>query len=298
MKADSGGHGAAPARAALAGNPSDAYGGAVLAVAIEQLSARTRASAAAVDEVSPPSELIRATVSRLRREDLIDDAPCAVEWSTSVPRAVGLGGSSAIVIAAIRALCDLHDVRISADATAALALAVEVEDLGIAAGPQDRVASAYGGLTFMDFAPAAPRYERLEPGLLPPLLVGWREHAGEDSGPLHAGLQERYAREEPGVLPALMAAAAAAHRAREALARRDHAAFCAQVDATFDARRSMLALDPLHVEMIELARDAGAAANYTGSGGAIVAVCKDSSHREAVASRLRSAGCGLVFAPD
>ena len=56
----------------------------------------------------------------------------------------------------------------------------------------------------------------------------------------------------------------------------------------------MMSLDPRHVEMVSVARAAGAAANYTGSGGAIVAVCRD-AHREAVARQLRSAGCGVVL---
>ena len=51
--------------------------------------------------------------------------------------------------------------------------------------------------------------------------------------------------------------------------------FAACVDGTFDVRGRMMALDPLCVEMIEAARGAGASANYTGSGGAIVAVCRD-----------------------
>jgi GHMP kinase-like protein len=38
--------------------------------------------------------------------------------------------------------------------------------------------------------------------------------------------------------------------------------------------------------MIECAREAGAAANYTGSGGAIVCVCDDQKHRERVAEAL------------
>jgi hypothetical protein len=65
------------------------------------------------------------------------------------------------------------------------------------------------------------------------------------------------------------------------------------VDATFDARRRMLPLDPRHVEMVEVARESGAAANYTGSGGAIVAVCDDPAHRERVAAHLRAVGCAV-----
>jgi mevalonate kinase len=52
----------------------------------------------------------------------------------------------------------------------------------------------------------------------------------------------------------------------------------------------MLELDPRHVELVERARGAGAAANFTGSGGAVVCVCADEKQRLAVDRSLRQAG--------
>jgi glucuronokinase len=89
---------------------------------------------------------------------------------------------------------------------------------------------------------------------------------------------------------------AAAREARNALIAEDHERFGRCVDRTFDLRRRMMTLDPRCVEMVELARAAGASANYTGSGGAIVAVCWDEHHRAAVAEALRGAGCEVARA--
>jgi len=58
-----------------------------------------------------------------------------------------------------------------------MALAVETEDLGIAAGPQDRYAQAHEGLVLMDFAGAAPQVTRLDTALLPALFLAWRTDA-------------------------------------------------------------------------------------------------------------------------
>ena len=58
----------------------------------------------------------------------------------------------------------------------------------------------------------------------------------------------------------------------------------------------MLTLDPRHVEMIECARAAGAAANYAGSGGAIVAVCVDAAHRRDVRAKLDQISCETLNA--
>ncbi|HEY4823571.1 MAG TPA: hypothetical protein VIH49_00885, partial [Solirubrobacteraceae bacterium] len=150
-----------------------------------------------------------------------------------------------------------------------------------------------GGLMFMDFDPAAGAhaYERLDSALLPPFVVAWRADAGGDSGAVHAPLRERHARGERVVVEALCELGSLARRARAALVQRDHAELRRCVDRSFDARRRMLELDPRHVEMVQCARASGASANYTGSGGAIVAVCADAATRYRTRRSLQSLGC-------
>jgi glucuronokinase len=284
--------GRATARTALAGNPSDGYRGAVLAVEVPAFAAV--ASARAGDgTVEPASELVAATVARFARRLAPEASSAGVRWGTTIPRSVGLGGSSAVVIATVRALCSLHDVAIEPAALSEFALAVERKDLSIPGGRQDAVAQAHGGLTFMDFGPPEPHYEALDPSLLPPLLIAWREDSGEHSGVVHGDLRARFDAGDGGVRAELASLARGAHQARAALLAGDHARFGRCVDDSFDARRRMLALDPEHVEMIECARACGACANYTGSGGAIVAACRDDTHRERVAAALDALACGV-----
>ena len=175
--------GTAFARAALAGNPSDGYGGAVLALALPRRRATAAAWRARRPGIEPASELVAATVKRFAAEL----APAAagastVRFRTTIPRAVGLGGSSAIVVATLRALCELWSVELEPLAMAQLALRIEVDDLAIAAGLQDRIAQTYGGLTFMDFGSDPPTAEPLDGARLPPLLVAWRRDSGGHSG--------------------------------------------------------------------------------------------------------------------
>jgi len=289
------GRGRAPARAALAGNPSDGYGGAVLAVAVEAFAAE----AVVVADCSPNtggSALVDATVRRFCREFLPGQEPGAnrVEWSTTIPRSVGLGGSSAIVLAVLRALSELHDVSLEADALAELALSIEVDDLGIAAGMQDRVAQSYAGVTFMEFGADPPRYERLQGASLPPLLLAWRADAAGSSGTVHGDLRSRHRRDDPVVLESIAELGSLARRARAAALAGDGAELARCADRSFDARARMLELDPRHVEMIELARRHGAGANYTGSGGAVICVCEGERHRDAVALALAASGCSTL----
>ncbi len=284
--------GSAFARAALAGNPSDGYGGAVLAVCVPELAARAEAACAPHATSDPPSALVDATIARFGR------GPCAVRWATSVPREVGLGGSSAIVTATVRALCALHGHDLAPGELAEMVLAVEVEDLGIAAGPQDRYAQAHEGLVLMDFAGARPRVERLDPALLPPLYLAWRSDAAEASHAVHGGLRDRA--REPGVRAGMARLAGQARTARDALLGGDHLAFARALDASYDERAALLALDPRHVAMVHAARAAGASANYAGSGGGIVGTLPLDGF-EPVVRALRALGCEVIalsFRPD
>jgi glucuronokinase len=277
--------GSAHARAALAGNPSDGFAGAVLACCVGELRAWAQAEHAAEPTSDPPSALVDAAIARFGR------GPCAVRWGTDVPREVGLGGSSAIVTAAVRALCALHGHELQAGELAEMVLAVEAEDVGIAAGPQDRYAQAHGGLLLMDFAGPAPRVERLDPALLPPLYLAWRTDAAETSHAVHGGLRERAA--EAAVRRAMARLAGHASAARNALIAGDRAGFAAAIDGSFDERAALLELDPRHVAMVHTARATGASANYAGSGGAIVGTLPPAGP-EPVARALRLLGCEVI----
>jgi glucuronokinase len=277
--------GRAFARAALAGNPSDGYGGAVLAVTVPALAAHAEATSAAEPRSDPPSSLVDAAIARFA------GGACAVRWRTAVPREVGLAGSSAIVTAAVRALCALHGRTLGADELAELVLAVEVDDLGIAAGPQDRYAQAHEGLVLMDFAGRRPRVERLDVALLPPLYLAWRTDAAETSHAVHGGLRERAG--ETAVRAAMARLAAHARAARDALRARDAAALAAAIDGSYDERAALLALDPRHVAMVQAARAAGASANYAGSGGAIVGTLPAAGVAPLIAA-LQPLGCEVL----
>jgi glucuronokinase len=233
--------------------------------------------------------LVEAAVRRFAAEFDSGASDAEIQWESSIPRNVGLAGSSALVVATLRALGDLARVELDPARLAALALAVETDDLGIAAGPQDRVVQAYGGLVFMDFRDGA--YEELDTGLLPPMLIAWRPEAGGHSGGVHESLARRHAAGEELVHETIEGLARAARAARAALVARDPDAFGQCVDRTFDLRAAMLELDPRCVEMVEIARACGASANYTGSGGAIVLVSGELERLDAAEGALHRLGC-------
>ncbi|KAH6576165.1 hypothetical protein BASA62_001555 [Batrachochytrium salamandrivorans] len=77
-----------------------------------------------------------------------------IVYQTNIPRQVGLAGSSALVTSLIKCLVRFYDISDSLFplwAQANLALSAERDELGIAAGLQDRVVQAYGGCVHMNF---------------------------------------------------------------------------------------------------------------------------------------------------
>jgi len=284
----------AASRAGLAGHPSDGFGGATLSVTVENFRADVRAEAAPALEVVPDGDgqwpegglpLVNAAIEGFAQHCATVgarfDPRVRIRYRSTIPRQVGLGGSSAIVIATLRALASLAGVRLAPQRLPALALAVETEGLGIAAGLQDRVVQTYGGLVFMDFDPAHVaehghgRYEPLPAELLPPLFLAWRPDAGTSSGSAHAAVRSRFAHGERRTLAAMATLARLAHEARAALLAGDRDAFAAALDAGYDVRASIYELDPRHAALVARARRHELSATYTGSGGAIVGIASD-----------------------
>jgi len=195
---------------------------------------------------------------------------------------VGLAGSSAIVTAAVKALMRFYGVgeaQIPKPILPNLILSVETEELGIAAGLQDRVIQVYGGMVFMDFARELMEgrgygeYVPLDPGLLPGrLFLAYTEHPS-DSGVIHSDVRFRFRQGDPEVVGAMREFARFADEARDALAARDSRRLGELMNANFDLRRRIFgeaALGAQNLEMIGIARGLGLPSKFSGSGGAVI----------------------------
>ena len=286
--------GRALARAALAGNPSDLFSGSVLATVVPGLEARVQLSPA--DRVvvgdqtwadlpslcrathDGDSRLISATIAHLATwiEENGGAAPAGglrAEWSTTIPRSVGLGGSSALVIATMRALARWWDRPVDEHTGPRLALEVELDRLGIAAGLQDRVVQWHGRTVLMDFSSSPWSVTPVDPPEPVELFVAWTTRSTTPSQETHRPLRERG--DDPTVRGAMRRLASLAQQAAEALSAGDWEALGAAMDASFDERARCIELHPDHVALVEGARAAGACVNFTGSGGAVVGIAPD-----------------------
>jgi glucuronokinase len=257
------------ARAGLAGNPSDAYGGAAVAVPIPALAATVEVEDAPALNVDGPAEgrrLISAAVARLARHAGVDDEGFEVRWSTTIPREVGLAGSSALIIATMQALCARWELTIPPLELAHMALAIEVDDLGIAAGLMDRAVQAFGVAVLVDGDDARP----LSIVAPPRLVVAWSSAGASPSHRVHGPLRARFDAGDATVVEAMVRLAALGRAAAAALEAGDHEALAGCVRTTFAVRVSLRIVCPEVMAMVDALEATGAAATSAGSGGAVV----------------------------
>lgn len=302
-----------PARAALAGNPSDGFGGAVVAVPIHQLGAgvtgtRCETGAAPADPVGPDGllDIVRAA-EQVWAEHHPDPSSRrdGIAWrvTTTIPRQVGLAGSSAVAVGSIEVLAALEGVEAHPDVVASLALRAETDVLGIPGGLQDRVVQARRAPVFMDFSPGAVRqvegmsvgdHVDIDPVLVPPLVLGWRVADAESSAVPHSDLRERAGRGDEEVLEAMRALRDAATACHVALRAGNAAGVAAQMRRSIELRAAVIELHPRHRELVDVAHSVdGVGANYAGSGGAIVALAPDGA-TTALHQALRAAGASTI----
>jgi len=325
------------ARAGLVGNPSDGYHGKTLSVVVPAfralvtmyewdeidivLSQEDRCRFRNVDELHRDVlthgyyggvRLVKATVKKFvefcRQQGLpLSDDTFALRYESNIPRQVGLAGSSAIIVATLRCLMEFYGIDIPRPAQPSLVLSVEMEELGITAGLQDRVIQVYGGAVYMDFSEAnirticglkCGRYEPLDVATLPPLYVSYKADAGEPTEVTHNDLRGRYNAGDRAVQAAMRQFAELTDRGRAAILAGDAEELGRVIDANFDLRRSIMKIPRAQVEMVDVARAAGATAKFAGSGGAIIGTYGGD---DAVFERLRVAlgriGCETLKLP-
>jgi len=321
------------ARAGLIGNPSDGYYGKTLALVVRNFHAEValyewdrvevvfsqndQTCFDSVDELVTDVRLhgyyggirlVKATIKKFveycrRQGHRLHRQNFSVRYQSNIPRQVGLAGSSAIIVATLRCLMEFYGVEIPRRVQPSLVLSVETEELGIAAGLQDRVVQTYEGLVYMDFARDRVErhcdyecgvYEPLDAGLLPPLYVAYNTEVSEPTEVIHNDLRGRFQRGDEAVVEAMARFADLTVEARRAILEGDAARLGELIDDNFELRRSICRLPAGQVKLVECARAAGATAKFAGSGGAIIGTCPDEATYQRLQADLSAIGCRVL----
>ena len=293
------------ARAGLIGNPSDGYFGKTISFIIRNSSARVALYESPRLAILPQRcdrleftgfgelledvrlhgyyggiRLIKAAIKRFGDYCGTIGRPLdrnfSLEYESDIPVRVGLAGSSAIITATIRALVEFFGVEIPTPVLPGLILSVELDELKIGAGLQDRVIQVYEGVVFMDFDKERMErdgyglYEPMEPQALPPLFVAYHDSLAEGTEVTHNDLRGRYNRGEPQVLEGIKRWAELAQQARDLILSGRGREIGPLMNANFDLRASLLIISPGNRRLVETGRRLGAFVKFAGSGGAVV----------------------------
>ena len=294
------------ARAGLLGNPSDGYFGKTISVIVRNFGAivllyQTPELVIEETEIDRNSfrniyhicenirrngyyggqRLIKAVIKRFceycdLNQIRLSNKNFTIRYESSIPRQVGLAGSSAIATATMRALMQFYDVQIPIEQIPSIVLAAETEELALNAGLQDRVIQTYEGCVYMDFDKKYMeksnhgKYERLDPALLPPLYIAYKTDLSKVSGPVFNNLKERYNNGDELVHQTIRELADVASDGRKAIINRDYKTLNQLIDHNFDLRCKIMNISASNMELVRVARESGASAKFSGSGGAII----------------------------
>lgn len=299
------------ARAGLLGNPSDGFFGKTISISVRNFGASVTLYESPELNIEPQPQdtnqfrsvyhlrdavstlgyhggvpLLKAAIKKFveyceQEEIRLPNRNFSLRYTTSIPRQVGLSGSSAIIVAAFRALMQFYQVEIPLPLLPNLVMATETEELGITAGLQDRVIQCYEGCVYMDFDRSIMEqqghgnYESIDPRSLPKLYVAYNTDLGKQSGRVHNDVRSRWLKGEELVIKTLANIADVARQGREAIEQQDTARLNELINQNFDLRTQIYNISERNMALIQTARACGASASFTGSGGSIIGLYRD-----------------------
>ncbi len=318
------------ARAGLLGNPSDGYFGKTISIIIRNFGAivslyespelvieentvdrnKFRSIHHMVESLNLTGyyggdRLIKATIKKFheyawQNNIKLSNNNFTVRYQSSIPRQVGLAGSSAIITATMRALMKFYNVEIHLPVLPSIILSAEIDELGINAGLQDRVIQVYEGCVYMDFEKKYleknnhGKYEPIDPLHLPKLYLAYKVQLGKVSGKVLNTIKQRYDNGEESIHKTLSEIAELAKKGKEAILNHDYKQLNYLINENFDLRCKIMDVSESNYEMVKVARDCGASAKFSGSGGAIIGIYKDDEMLRKLIVNLKKINARLI----
>ncbi|MCD6347752.1 MAG: hypothetical protein J7L96_10060 [Bacteroidales bacterium] len=317
-------------RAAIIGNPSDGYHGKTIAFVFSNFSAQVILYETPELEIEPAAldlsifpdikslanhvnysgyyggvRLLKAMIKTfydycVDEKINLPDKNFTIRYFSDIPQRLGLAGSSAIITAGLKAMMQFYEVTIPPHILANLILSVEIDELGISAGLQDRVAQAYEHPVFMDFDKnfmdehGFGKYTLIDPASLPNFYIAYKRDQSEGSEITHNDLRTRYNQGEPAVLKAIGEWSSLSSQMKSAIESGNSGAIPDLINRNYNLREALLHVKKEYVSMVKIARKIGASAKFTGSGGAIIGTYENDIMYQVMKIKFKKHGMTLI----
>ncbi|MBR9999744.1 MAG: GHMP kinase [Cyclobacteriaceae bacterium] len=318
------------ARAGLLGNPSDGYFGKTISVIVKNFGAQISLYETPELHIEPRDQdlnifknvydlvesvnltgyygatrLVKAAIKKFveyceENSLRLSSKNFTIRYHSSIPRQIGLAGSSAIITATFRALMQFYEVKIPKEQLPTIILSVEADELGINAGLQDRVIQVYEGCVYMDFDRAylektgRGKYEIIDPNLLPQLYIAYKIDLGKISGTVLNNIRSRFDAGEKLTIDTLNEIASLAEKGKEAILNKDHAKLFELINLNFDLRSTIMKISDSNKQLVKVARNCGASAKFTGSGGSIIGMYTDDEMLKKLVVAMKSVNARII----
>jgi glucuronokinase len=318
-----------PARAGVLGNPSDGFFGKTLSIPIRNFRAQIVMFEWEKLEILPGQSdtgnfnsiddlladiringyyggmrLIKATIKQfhdyLRSKNVsIPSKNFTIRYTSNIPRQVGLAGSSAIITATMKALCQFYDVTMDKAVMANHVMWAESKELGISAGLQDRVVQVFDSPVFMDFDRAFMekngfgKYQPVSKEIFPPMYLAYQANLTHKDV-VHNDVRKRWECGDTDIITTMDKIAANAVEGYDALKSQDLETFKKCINRNFDLRASIYPIAEKNLHMIKLARKVGATSKFPGSGGAVMGTYESETQFTELYQAFSAIGCNIV----
>ncbi|TMB88990.1 MAG: GHMP kinase [Chloroflexi bacterium] len=218
----------------------------------------------------------------------------SVFLASQVPPGTGLGSSSTLAVALIKAMSVLCDISMTQHEIAQLACHIEIDKLGTPIGRQDQYAAAYGGLNYMEFTAEGVKVEPLQLAHeltteLQRRLMLFFTGRSRSSAEILVEQKRNSERNRATVINALHVIKRAALRLRDELLRGNIQAIGECLDVSWAAKRQLAAgiTDPWIDQWYGAALRAGASGGKisgAGGGGFMLLYCEPEFQRRVTAT--------------
>src|SRR5436190_6685321 len=311
----------APGRCGVVGNPTDMYGGSVISCSTRErafVSVEPHEHLILEADQGPVRiqqradlqlkgdhvDLLRAVLAHQRFFRLRANIRC---WS-ELPFAAGLSGSTAMVVAALRAVLEFQGLSYAKHYFAESARAIELNYMGVVCGYQDQYMATFGGINYLDFRDkefyrevGSEPYGTIEPlapyvGRLPFILAN--TGVQHNSGVVHKPIRERWLEGDREVVDAYVRIGKLAREGKKALLHEDWRLLGELMNENHDIQRRLGGSGPENERLIAAALNAGALGAKlagAGQGGTIIALHPEPRSLEPA---LLAAGARRILYPE